>query len=155
MGATDSTQEFSTALRTRLLTYTDGGAAPASIGAAVGERLWHNRPPGSVGPTSYPYVLLTVTLLPPQDDMDWHRRGVMVEVMVVDRPHAKLARAQRLADLAAKALSQWDLASAADGSVKFRPPTIDPIPSGGDDTDKEVVQIRVMADSGYAWWKAA
>lgn len=154
MGVTDSTQSFSIAFRTQLLTHTDGGAAPNTIGAAVGTRCWQDVPP-PLRDTSWPFVIYSVDRLPPLSDMDYHRRGLLVIVTIYDRPRAKLARAQRLADLADMAMTQWRVGSATDGSVLLRPPTITSPPPGIDETDKEVIRIRLTSDTGYAWWRAA
>lgn len=154
MGVTDSTQEFTAALRTQLLTYTDGGPAPNTIDAAVSGRVYQDSPP-PLSSASYPYLVVSLVRLPASPDTDYHRRGLQVEVIVIDRPRAKLARAQRLADLADKAMTQWRVATATDGSVLLRPPTIQPLPVGPSDTDRELIQIRVLSDAGYAWWRAA
>lgn len=148
MGVTDGTREFVEAFRDFLIGFTDsfGTTFLTEMG---GERVYQETPPaGAV----YPYALVTASFTPPREDMDWHRRGVQLEVMIVDRPRAKLTRAQRLADMAYKAIHLWSVGSALDGSVQFRPGTMQSIPPGGDDTDREVVQIRVLAD-GYAWWR--
>ena len=155
MGVTDSTFELFTAIRTRLLTYTDGGAAPNTIAAATTSRVYSVSPPDPASNTvqAVPFVLLNIDDIPQQPGADPTRFRFAVEVQVVHRPWSTLAAALRVADLAKKALAGRIVANtSADGFVKIdSPPLLRILPRGGGDADREVVQIMVTADGwGYS-----
>lgn len=157
MGVTDSTIELYAAIRTRLLTYTDGGAAPNTINAATSGRVYSISPPDPASNTmqTVPFVLLTITETPPSGEGDPTRFTFDVEVQVVHRPRTMTPAAFRIADLAKKALAGRIVAnSATDGFVTMiSPPLIAALPAGGGDADRTVVQIMVTA-SGYGYSKA-
>lgn len=156
MGVTDSLTELYSAIRTRLLTYTDGGAAPNTIAAATSSRVYNEAPPEVVPPAQQPvpFVLLTIDPNPADRDKDPSRIEFQVEVQVIHRPRTTIAAARRIADLAWKALASYQVGNATDGFVKLRPPSLpETFPPGGGDADREVVQIRIVSE-GYAYWKA-
>jgi hypothetical protein len=151
MGATDSMTELYTAIRTRLLTYTDGGAAPNTIAAAVGTRLYNESPPDAA---AVPYLLLTIDGNSPQRDKDGARIEFQVEVQVIHSPRTNIAAARRIADLAWKAMAGYTVGNTTDGFVQLRvPPFPETLPPGSGDADREVVQIRIVSE-GFAYWKA-
>ena len=151
MGVTDSLTDLYSAIRTQLLTYTDGGVAPNTINAAVSGRLYNESPPDAA---ATPYVILTI------DPNTRVRRYVKarvefhVEVQVVHSPRTNIAAARRIADLAWKALADYEVRNATDSVVQLEVPTLpETLPRGGGDADREVVQILVRTD-GFAYWKA-
>lgn len=151
MGATDSLTELYTAIRTRLLTYSDGGAAPNTLAGYVGTRLYNESPPDTA---TMPYLLLTIDGNPPQRDKDETRVEFQVEVQVLHSPRTNIVPARRMADLVWQALSGYSVGNATDGFIRLRvPPMPETLPAGGGEADRETVQIRIVSE-GFAYWKA-
>lgn len=156
MGVSDSMTELYAAIRTHLLAYTDGGAAPNTIAAAVGTRIYNEAPPDPVAGVALtvPYLILTIDGSPALDGSDPTRIEFQVEVQVVNRPRTTIAATRRIADLAWKALATYKVATSTDGFVKIRVPSFpETFPPGSGDADREVVQIRIVGE-GYGYWKA-
>lgn len=156
MGVTDSLTELYSAIRTRLLTYNDGGAEPNTITEAVGTRVYNEAPPDpAVGTTlTVPYLVLTIDGNPAMPDTDRVRMEFQVEVQVVNRDRTTIAATRRIADLVFKALANYQVATAGDGFVKLRVPMLpETLPPGGGDADRQVVQIRIVSE-GFAYWRA-
>lgn len=144
MPATTSTADLYGNLRATVLAFTDGVTSIASL---IGTKLYNDAPPQAA---VFPYVVLRIMNSITSEFGSGDRLDFDIEVMIFARPYSAAQTAHKVADLIEEAFLRYTVGTTADGGIYIHSRTRDSLPPGTGETDREVVQIRLVF-SAFTW----